>query len=159
MERLQSEEGPTSQKERWILLLPSTLRCHCPPNPEEGKKKSNPFPSSRTSQQYGFAGCRNAAIKPKKSAFSSHGKNLHEGHPSHSNYFSSLTCYNTPTMDIHTPPILLDLRMKKEEDSQEKHSEITPIVICPISSEEEIPELITEADKVKKESTGEFNPQ
>ena len=25
------------------------------------------------------------------------------------------------TMDIPTPPLLLDLRMKKEEDSQEKH--------------------------------------
>ena len=67
-----------------------------------------------------------------------------------------------PTRSLPTPPLLLDLRMKKEEDSQEAHQgpTVPPIVICPISSEEEeVPELIPEAVKVKEENSEGINPQ
>ena len=66
------------------------------------------------------------------------------------------------TVDIPTPPLLLDLRMKKEEDNQGEHTgqEIPPTVICPVSSEEDdIPELIPEATKMKEEPSGELTPQ
>ena len=70
---------------------------------------------------------------------------------------------NTPqTMDTPTPPLLLDLRMKKEEDNQKEHpgQDPPPIVICPVSSEEDnIPELISEPTKMKEEKSEGLTPQ
>ena len=100
-------------------------------------------------------------LGPRKQPSAAIGRTYMSDTPSIASALTASPATTPQTVDICTPPLLLDLRMKKEEDNQGEHTgqEIPPIVICPVSSEEDnIPELIPEATKMKEEPSEELTP-
>ena len=132
--------------------------------PQVLKKRGNltPSPVAEPLSNMALLSAGMLPLGPRKQPSAAMGRTYMSDTPSMASTSTASSASTPQTMDIPTPPLLLDLRMKKEEDNQGTHTgpEVPPIVICPVSSEEDnIPEMIPEETKVKEEPSEELTPQ
>ena len=136
--------------------------------PQVLKKRGNqtPSPVAEPLSSMALLSAGMLPLGPRKQPSAAMGRTYMDDTPAiacTSAFTSTASSASTPqTVDIPSPPLILDLRMKKEEDNQGGHTgqEIPPIVICPVSSEEDdVPELVPEGTMAKEEPAEELTPQ
>ena len=132
--------------------------------PQVLKKRGNqtPSPVAEPLSNMALLSAGMLPLGPRKQPSAAMGRTYMSDTPSVASTSTASPDSTPQTVDLPTPPLLLDLRMKKEEDNQAAHigPKVPPIVICPISSEEEeVPELVPEDILAKEEPAEELTPK
>ena len=132
--------------------------------PQVLKKRGNltPSPVAEPLSSMALLSAGMLPLGPRKQPSAAMGRTYMSDTPSIVSTSTASSATIPQTEDTPAPPLLLDLRMKKEEDTQggQTGQDPPPIVICPVSSEEDnVPELISEATKMKEEPSEELTPQ